>query len=181
MELAVSAIGSVLGSGLSTTAAGGAAAGAAGGFASTALTVLQGVSAAVGVLGQIGAANSAARASEDAAIQADLQAGQEKVDATNQQTQMKRELMRVLGENEVATASAGIDISAGIGQQANAATKREANTNISVSRNDQEFRSALYRLRSSGLRRKADSQRQAGLLNAFGTAADYGISLFERG
>lgn len=180
MHLAVAAVGKVIGSGLGTAAASTAGT-AATGIGSTALTVLQGLSAGVGILGQLGAANAAARATEDQAIQADLEAGQEKVDATNQQTSMKRELMRILGENEVATANAGIDISAGIGQQANAAAKREANTNLSVSRNDQEFRSALYRLRANGLRRKADSQRQAGLLSAIGSGADFGISLFNRG
>ena len=182
MHLALAAIGKVVGSGLGTaasTAAGTAS--AAGGIGSTALTVLQGLSAGIGILGQIGSPNAAARASEDAAVQADLEAGQEKVDATNQQTQMKRELMRILGANEVATANAGIDISAGIGQQANASAKREAHTNLSVSRNDQEFRSALYRLRANGLRRKADSQRTAGLLSAVGTGLDYGISLYQRG
>ncbi|MEP1571583.1 MULTISPECIES: hypothetical protein [Stappiaceae] len=184
MQVAFAALGSLFGGGGAAAGAGAAAAGtaaAAGGFGSTALTVLQGVTATISALGQIGAGNAAAQASEDEAIRADLQAGQEKVDATNQQTQMKQELMRILGENEVAAANAGIDISAGIAQQANSATKRDAQTNLTVSRNDQEFQSALFRLRAKGLRRKADSQRQAGLLNAFGTAAGFGIDLFERG
>lgn len=182
MQVAVAALGTLFGGGGAAAGAGAAAAGtaaAAGGFGSTALTVLKGVTATIGVLGQIGAANAAAQASEDEAIRADLQAGQEKVDATNQQTQMKRELMRILGENEVSAANAGIDISAGIAQQANSAAKREAQTNLTVSRNDQEFQSALFRLRARGFRRKADSQRQAGLLHALGTATDFGISLLE--
>lgn len=134
MQLALGAIGKVVG-GL-----GGAA--GAGGAGSLALTALKGISTAVAVIGQIGAANAAADATDDQAIQADLQAGQEKVEGTNQQTQMKRELSRILGENEVAAANAGIDISAGIAQQANASATRDAQTNMTVSRNDQEFRSA---------------------------------------
>lgn len=180
MHLAAAAVTKVVGAGLgkAAAAAGGATASSIG---STALTVLQGVAAGAGILGQMGAANAAARASEDAAAQAELEAGQEKVDGTNQQASMKRELMRILGENEVATAAAGIDISAGIGAEANATAKRETNTNISVSRNDQEFRSALHRLRAQGLQRKANSQRQAGLLSAIGSGANFGISLYERG
>lgn len=174
MHLALAAVGKVVGTGL-------AGAAGSGGFASTALTVLQGASAALGVIGQLGASNASAQAAEDAAVQADLQAGQEKVEATNQQTQMKKELMRILGENEVAAANAGIDISAGVAQQANATAKRDAHTSLTVSRNDQEFQSALYRLRSNGLRQKAKSQRQAGLLNAVGAGVDFGISLYNRG
>lgn len=183
MQLALGAIGSLFAGGGAGAAATGAAtaATAAGGFGSTALTVLQGVSAGIAALGQIGAANAAADASEDEALRADLQAGQEKVDATNQQTQMKRELMRILGDNEVAAANAGIDISAGIAPKANAAATRDAQTNLTVSRNDQEFRSSLFRIRANQFRKKADSQRQAGLLSALGTFADFSIDLYQRG
>ncbi|MGR3571174.1 hypothetical protein [Brevirhabdus sp.] len=186
MELAIAAIakaGSALGLSGAGAAAGGAAgaAGAAGGFGSTALTILQGGATALSVLGQLGASASAARQSETAALQADLQAGQEKVQGTQQQTRMKQELMRILGENQVATAAAGIDITAGIGQQANDAAKRRAASELSISRQNTDLQSALYRVRASGLRAKARGERAGGLLGAIGTGVGYGIDIAARG
>lgn len=186
MELAVAAIaqvGSALGLGASGTAAAtaGAATGAASGFGSTALSVLQGVGTAAGILGQLGGAAAAARASENAALQADLQAGQEKVQGAQAETRMKQELLRILGENQVATAAAGIDITAGIGQQANQTAKRRAASELSISRENSDMQSALYRLRANGLRTRARGERFGGLVGAFGTGAQFGIDLAARG
>ncbi|QGZ33916.1 hypothetical protein [Stappia indica] len=180
MELAVAAIaqvGSALGLGASGTAAAtaGAATGAASGFGSTALSVLQGVGTAAGILGQLGGA------SESAALQADIQAGQEKVQGTQAETRMKQELLRILGENQVATAAAGIDITAGIGQQANQTAKRRAASELSISRENSDMQSALYRLRANGLRTRARGERFGGLVGAFGTGAQFGIDLAARG
>uniref|UniRef100_UPI003BAB5BD4 hypothetical protein n=1 Tax=Stappia sp. TaxID=1870903 RepID=UPI003BAB5BD4 len=182
MELALSALAG-LGQSLGLSSAGAAAGGGAAtaGAGSTALSALQGFGTAFAILGQLGAAGSAARQSEQMAMEADLQAGQARVDGQQKATRMQQELLRVLGENQVATAAAGIDISTGIGLQANAEAKKRAASELSISRDDADMRSALYRLKASGLRSRASSQRTGGLLGAMGTGLNYAIDLAARG
>ncbi len=142
---------------------------------------MQGLSLGTSVLSKIAAGNAAASETELMVIQNEMAEDREKVLGEQQQTSMKRELARVLGQNQVAAANAGIDISAGITQQANAAAKKAAQTQMSIARSDSEFQSAMYRLKAQGLRTKADNQRSAGLLGAFGDIANFGIDLYQRG
>lgn len=201
MQLALGAIGKLFGGGLAAKAGAGAAAGGIG--SSGVLTVLSGIATAVKVIGSIQAANAsanstiqaaqaAAAASEQQATQADLQGEQDKLRSTQRQTVMKQELLRVLGENDVSFANAGIDVSFGAAQQSATTAKKRAQQEISIDRGDQEFQSALYRLRAQGLRAQAASQRSvgystasaqrsSGLVNALGTGLDFGISLAARG
>lgn len=161
---------------------GGTATAAAGGTAaSTALTILSGVATAASVLGGLSQANAQAEGFLQQAIMTDMEAGQEQVASQNRQTQIKRELMRVLGENQVASAAAGIDLSGG---QAVAARQRDseaATRALSIERDDDELRRALLKARARGLRTKADGVRQAGLLAAFGDVAQFGFDAVERG
>lgn len=187
MQLAFAALGKVFGAlGLgggagAASAAGGAAASGAAAGASTGLTIAQGFSTAIQALATLGAGAAAAQESRSLADQADLQEGQEQVESAQRQTQMKRSLLQVLGENEVTFAGAGIDISSGIAQSAASAAKERAASELSIDRRDSDFRRALYRARASGLRRRASSQMTGGLLGALGAAADFGIQTFERG
>lgn len=156
MELATAAIAKVLGVGATAAAATSAAAAsssAMSGFATAAkmLQVIAGVGSVVGGL----------VTSSQQAQQADLQADQEQVTAAQRQTQMKRELLKVLGENDVTFANAGIDISGGIAANAAAAAKKRAAEEITIDRRDQEFRTALHKMRAQGI-------RTAGALNAGG-------------
>lgn len=148
---------------------------------SSTLAILQGIASAVSAAGAIGAGLAAASASEDQAVETELQAGQEQLAGVQRQTQMKRELLRVLGENDVAFAAAGIDISGGIAQDSRAEANQRAATEISIDRSDDEFRRALLRARATGLRKKAGSQATGGLLSALGTGLSFGADLAERG
>ncbi|MGI2031942.1 hypothetical protein ACRQ1B_06070 [Rhizobium panacihumi] len=189
MQLAFAAIGKVFaGLGLSGAAAGTAgAAGAATGAATTAaagsgaLGALQGFSTVLKVLGGIGAASASARADNQAADQAELQAGQEQLGGEQRKTKMTRELARVLGNNSVAFAAAGIDLSQGIAADNAAQQKQRAATEISIDQQDTEFRRALLRQRAAGLRDRAKSTKGGALLGALGDVAGYGMSLAERG
>lgn len=186
MQLAVAALGKVFaGLGLSGAATGAtAAAGAATGAAaagSGALAALQGFSTVLKVLGTIGAGAAAARESNDLADQTMLQEGQEQLAGEQRKTKMSRELARVLGNNDVAYAAAGIDLTQGVAVENAASAKQRAADEISIDQQDTEFRRSLYRMRAQNLRAKAKSQKSGALLTAMGDVAGYGIGLAEMG
>lgn len=161
---------------------GGTAAAATGGTAaSTALTILSGVATAVSVLGTLGAANAQAEGLVQQSIMADMETGQEAVASQNRATTMKRELLRVLGENEVAVAAAGVDLTGGMAAEARRRDSEAASRALSIERDDDELRRAMLKARARGLRTKADGVRQAGLLEAFGDVAQFGFDAIERG
>lgn len=194
MELAVAAIGKVLGGlGLSAGAAAGAGAGAAAAAAtgaatgvasvasSGALTALQWLGGILKVLGTLGAGAAAAAESRQLAVEADLQAGQEEIEGKQRQNRISRELARVLGQNDVTYAAAGIDLSGGIAQSQAQTAKERAASEITIDQRDTDFRRAQYRQRASGYRQRAKSQTGGALISALGTAAEFGMELAERG
>lgn len=186
MELAVAAIGKVF-TGMGLSGAAGSVATGATGTATTAaagsgaLGALQGFSTVLKVLGGIGAASASARADNAAADQAELQAGQEQLAGEQRKTKMGRELARVLGNNQVAYAAAGIDLTQGAAADSAATAKQRAASEISVDQQDTDFRRAMYRMRASGLRDRARSTKGGALLGALGDVANYGISLKQAG
>lgn len=184
MELAIAAIGKVA-AGLGLSSAGAAATGATAATTtaagSGALTALQGFSTALKVLGGLGAGAAAARATNQQADQADLEAGQEQLAGTQRQNKMRRELARVLGQNEVAYSAAGIDLTQGVAADSAARAKQQAASEISIDQQDTDFRRSLYRMRAQGLRQRARSERGGALLGALVPVAQFGISVAERG
>lgn len=179
MQAAIAAIGSVISGIGSIFGLGGSA--AATGASSGVLSGLQAFTTVLSALGTIGAGAAAAQQSRDMADQTELQAGQDKVEATQRQTQMKRTLLEVLGENDVSFAAAGIDLNGGIAQSSRAAAEKRASEELTIDRRDQDFRSALYKVRAQGLRRRASSQMGGALLGALGQVAGVGIDLAQRG
>lgn len=179
MELAISALSSIFGGGGAAAAAAATTAAATGTAAG--LTFGQIFATTLSALGTLGAAAASASASRQQADQADLQAGQEQVQAQQRETQMKRSLLNVLGQNDVTFAAAGIDLGQGIAQQTANTAKKEAMQQISIDRSDADFRSALYRARASGLRRQASAQLGGGLIGALGSFADLGSDIGQRG
>lgn len=184
MQMALAAIakvfGAVTGGGASAS---GSAAGVAGSTAGAAGASAGGLLSGSGflttlkVLGQLGAGLAAAGQANAMADQADLQAGQEQLQGAQRQTQMKRELMKVLGDNAVTFASAGIDISAGIAQSAAADAKKRAAQELSIDRQDTDFRRAVQRMRASSYRSQAGSAVGGALLGALGTAANHALDI----
>jgi hypothetical protein len=148
---------------------------------STALTILSGVATVASIAGNLQAAEASAQQSLANAMQADLEGGQQRLASTQRQTAMKRELARVLGENDVAIAAAGIDLSGGIAESSRASAMKAATRELSIERSDDDARRALIKARANGYRRQAASYRTGGMLAAFGDAADYGIGVMQRG
>lgn len=192
MQLAFAALAKVGASlGLSSAAAASSAATAATTAATTATTAaattstslgaLQGFATTLSVLGQLGSGLMAAQQSRQMATEAELQSGQEQVAGTQRTTAMKRELARVLANNDVAFAAAGIDLSGGIAANAATEAKKRAVDEISIDQQDTEFRRALLKMRASGYRQQAGMQIGGALLGALGTGVNYGLDLKERG
>lgn len=150
-------------------------------ISSVVLNALQGVSAVVQAVGLIGQGQAQADTLNQQASEATLQAGQEQVQAQQRQNSMRRELARVLGQNDVSYAAAGVDLTGGIAADQAANAKKAAATELSIDQQDTDFRRALYRQRAQGLRRQAGSVQTASMLSALGTAADFGVSLAKRG
>lgn len=189
MELAISAIGSIFGGGgmaagattAATTAAGTAVGGTHALLGAGALNALSGISTALSVLGTIGSGAAAAREANQMADQATLEAGQEQLAGEQRKTKMSRELARVLGNNDVTFAAAGIDLTQGIASDAATRAKQQAASEISIDQQDTDFRRSLYRMRAAGYRDKAKSARGGALLGALGQVAGFGLNLKEQG
>lgn len=163
---------------VATTAATGAAA-----AGSSALSILQGVASAVAAIGAIGSGMSAAAASEDAAVQTEAEAGQEQLQATQRQNSMRRELLAIMGQNDVAFAAGGVEVGGGggIAEQARAQARKDAATEIGIDRDQDEYRRAQLKVRARNLRRRGGEQMMAGFGQALGIGLNFGIDQAERG
>lgn len=173
------AAGWVAGATAATTAA--TTASTLGTIGSTALTILSGVATVASIAGNLQAAEASAQQSEANATQAELEVGQQQLASAQRQSQMKRELARILGENDVAIAAAGIDLSGGIAESSRKSATKAAQRELSIERADDDARRALIKARANGYRRQAASYRTGGILSAIGDTADFGIGVMQRG
>ncbi|MBZ9856759.1 hypothetical protein LB566_23485 [Mesorhizobium sp. CA13] len=179
MQAAFAAIASIFGGG----SAAATAAGAAGTTGATAagLSGAQTLVSVLSAIGTLGAGFASAQADKDQANAVELQAGQDKVQDTQRQTQMKRTLLQVLGDNDVTFASAGIDITGGIAQDARQTASKRAADELTIDRRDSDFRAALAKMRAQGYRRRASSTVGGALLGAAGGLLNTQIDIGQRG
>lgn len=150
-------------------------------LSSTNAGLLQGGLTALKVIGTIGAGISAAREAKQAANEADLQVGQEENAAKQRQTRIAREMARVLGQNDVSYAAAGIDLTQGIAQSQSTRIRQQAADDITIDQRDADFRKSMYRQRANAYRAKARSSIGGALIGALGDVGSYGLDLSERG
>lgn len=168
MQLAIGALGALAGGG------GGLA--SAMGIGSTALGVMKGVATAGSLLAGLGASNAQAQAYKDQAAQAQIQKTSEQAQGVQRTTAMKKELLRVVGENDVAFAAAGIDVGSGMAAEAESDAVDDASREISIDRATTDARMSMLDAQSRAYRRMAKSTRSGGLLKFAmgGKAADAG-------
>lgn len=163
----------------SGAAAGGATAAAGTGFSLAGL--LQGGATVMGALASIGAGRAQAASYKSQAAETELEATADQTQSLQKQTAMKRELLRVLGENDVASAAAGIDLGSGLAAQTAYDVKSRAATEIAIDRATADARQAMFRARAAGLRQMAkDAKRTAGYA-AFGQLAQGVADIAMRG
>ncbi|MET3601051.1 hypothetical protein [Martelella mangrovi] len=188
MEAAFSAIAGLFSGGgaaaatTAATAAGAGAGAAATGLGSlatlkTGMTLLSGISA----LGQIGAGRAEAQVLRAQADEANLQAGQERLDAQQRQNRIRREMASILGETKNKYAAAGVDLTGGIAQSQAERTARDAADQITIDRRDSEFVQAQYRARARNLRRGAGQAQTKGLLAALETGGNTAFNIARLG
>ena len=175
MQLALGAIGKLLGG------AGLSAAASATTTTASGLSGLSGLGTALSILGTIGSGLSSASQSNAMVAQVEMQSGQEQLQSTQRQTEQKRALMQVLGENDVTFAAAGIDLTGGIAAGARAKATKDATEQISIERSDADFRASLAKLRAKGYRSQASGQIGGALLGALGKGVNYAIDLQGQG
>jgi len=161
-----------------TAAAGTAAAGTAAAGSSTlmtASTLLSGVATAGGVLAAIGAGKAQADSYKQQAFTSKMEAENEQVAGLQRTTAMKRELARILGENDVNYAAAGIDLSGGVAKEARQTAEARAAQEISIDRSMTDAKRGMLRAQAAAYRRLGRQAKTTGFLNAI-TAAGEGIS-----
>lgn len=166
---ALMAIPTLFAGGGAAAGAAGAAAGASGGL--SALSILSAGASIAGILGTIGAGNAQANSYKDQAFQAKLEGENETAQGIQRQTGLKRELMRVIGENDVSFAAAGLDLGSGIAADARRSASERASQEISIDRSTADARRAMYIARASGFRRMAREAKSAALFGAIGQGA----------
>lgn len=176
----VSGIGSLLGGGTAAagTAAAGTAAATAGATAATttaatsfgssisASTILKGVTGFASAIAGLMGAGAQAEQYEMKAEEAEMQEQDEKAKGLQRTTEMKRKLMKALGENDVKFAAAGQLVGEGVSADMEGALEDRAVSDISIDRSDTDARMAMHRARAAGWRRVASKTRGAGGLRA---------------
>lgn len=194
MEIALAAMGSLWTAGSAAASGitgalglGGAAAGTAGaaaaggGLGSTALTILQGFAGATSLLAGLNASNQEADALIAKSTEATTEAIREEAAGAKRVTELKREMLKVMGENDVAFAAGGVDISAGVAADTRAETRKRGSREITIDRADTDAKAAALRARALGYRRAARSRREGGVLGAIAGGAKLGFDIANRG
>ena len=165
-----------------TAAAGTAAAAGTSLFsASTIGTLLSGGASLVGAMAALRKGQDEADQLNLQAVDTDRQAGQADIDAENRQNSLRRGLIKQIGEQDVAYAASGLDLSFGTAAQARAdAEKDAANALTTDTENEAATKLALAR-RAQQYRMAAKQARSAGMLSAIGTGIGAAADIFARG
>lgn len=145
---------------------GAAAGGAAAGTGLSASSLLSGIATVGGVLAAMGAGNAQAESYKAQAFTSDMEAENEKAQSLQRTTAMKRELARILGENDVNYAAAGIDLSGGVAAEARQTAEKRAAQEISIDRSMADAKKAMLKAQAATYRRLASQARTTGFLNA---------------
>lgn len=160
---AASAVGGLFGTGASAASATGAA-----GATTTTLSQVLSAGSALAAIGQGFAAKSNA---DTQAAFAETEAAQEKAAGAGRARDLAREHAELRSEQSVIQLANGLDIGVGTPVNVADATKRQAERNLSVTRENTRNRSRMARLRGRGLM----SEGRSSLLGGFGKAAGIGL------
>lgn len=157
----------------------GAAAAASSGV--SALSILQGAAGLMSVFSSLGQGAAQAQSYKMQAAQSLAAANQEQAQGMQRTTALKRELLRVVGENDVAYSSAGIDLTSGVAADARAAARTRASEEISIDRETTAARMAGLAAQAASYRSLARSAQIGSLFNAAGTVFQTGFDIYKRG
>ena len=170
MELATSFVTSIFGGGASTAAAGAgaaattAAAPAAASFSLSSL--LQGTASVLGMVQSINAGKADAEAANAAADDAAREVPLETLQGITRRTALKKEMMDSIGQQDVAYAASGVDLSFGTPSQARTEAFRQADLGLTSDVGTEQTRIGRLQEREAEYRKRAKRARQSGLFNA---------------
>ena len=174
MATMFAAIGSAVASASSAASTWFSSATAAASAAGTAGTISNVLSAgsALAAIGQGFAARGAAR---DQAAFARAEEAQVKAAGAAEARDLAREYESLRSEQQVIQLANGLDIGTGTPADIGAATQRQADRNLDMTRQNASNRASMSRLRSRGLL----SEGRSSLMAGFGSAAQTGLSAYQ--
>lgn len=151
------------------------------GKSSALLTTAQGMTTLFSALSRIGAGSADADQMEAGAWATERQAATAEAQSLQRQTELKRRLLQTLGQNDVAYAAAGVDLTQGVAAQANAEAERRATDELTIERAGLTAELGQYGTRARLQRRMARAARRASYLEAGGIVGSGLIDIAERG
>lgn len=177
----VAAVGSMIFGGGATGAAAGAGAAAAGGGSSLLTSIVQGgltAFSAASAISQGIAAKSAARVDQ---LSAAAEASREKVAADDEAIRINRAIAETVGEQSLAFAAAGIDLSSGTPLAARQQARQRANEDLSTNRFNRNSRVAAWNQRALAARQRGKMAMAAGQLGALSDVGNFALDVMNRG
>lgn len=144
-------------------------------------SILQGGTSLLGAMGALRAGQEAAAAYEAEADQAETDKAQAAVDGRVSRDGLRRDLAKQLGEQDVAYAASGTDLSFGTAVTARDQATRDAAGAISTDLGNEDMKKRRLQQRADALRRQAADARSAGGIKAFGTLFGNAASIAGRG
>jgi len=170
---------------LLTTVVGGGAAAAGGGAAVTAgsvfSTLLQGGATLLGMMATVDAGEQEADMYEAKAIDAQAEKPLETLQGIERRASLKQEMVEALGEQEVAFAASGVDLSFGTPAEARKTALREGDRALTSENAVEETRLNRLDERSSQYRTSARRARKSARRNALMQGLSFGASALARG
>lgn len=170
MELATSFVTSIFGGGATATA--GAATGAAASGAATAASgfslssLLQGTASVLGMVTAISAGNADADAATQAANDAAREVPLETLQGITRRSALKAEMMDRIGQQDVAYAASGTDLSFGTPGQARKEAFRQGDLGLNSDNGTEQTRVARLNEREAEYRKRASRAKRSGMFDA---------------
>lgn len=189
VEMAMATIGSLFAGGTAAAgtaaagtaaAAGGAAAGGAVAGGITASSILQGASGLLGMFSAIAAGNAEGEALDLAAEDAAREKPLETLQGIARRTPIKAAMMEQIGQQDVAYAASGTDLSFGTPVEARKQAFRQADLGITTAVGTEQTRIARLDEREANYRKMAGRARAGGWLKAAFTGFDTAASMAGR-
>ncbi len=169
MELAASFVTSIFGGGSAAAAGAGAAttaaaAPAAAGFSLSSL--LQGTATVLGMVQSINAGKADAEAANAAADDARREVPLETLQGINRRTAIKQQMMESIGQQDVAYAASGVDLSFGTPLQARTDAFRQADLALTSDVGTEQTRVARLQEREAEYRKRASRAKRSAMFDA---------------
>ncbi|OCC01843.1 hypothetical protein BA190_26895 [Labrys sp. WJW] len=144
-------------------------------------TMLSGGATAISAMAAMNAGKQQAAAYNLEASQAMADNAQESVEGRVRRDSMRKDLIKQLGEQDVAYAASGLDLSFGSPLQARDDAKADAARALSTDLDNETVTRNRLTQRAQALRAMARDAKSAGRMKALGLAFDFGTDVLKRG